>query len=438
MSTTPPLSVRDRLLLDAEIEAERTVSLIRVAMAVGLALLIAATVAGMGLPSEVIRTQVAAAYAILAVYLGLGLVAWRLARPGRLRPWMPWVFTTGDGALLLFNIAFNAENLGVSMAFATVFPVVWLAPLTVSFTVLRYRPGLQAYSGALLVLGMAALGWSHGAAPVGPLPPAASFALPPNLMRLAMFAGCVAVLVLAAKRRRDLLTRAVDETARRAEYQRYLPPPVADLVARGEIDRLRRGWRAEAAMLMVDIRGFTGLSETLDPAALGRFVTAYRRRLGEVVEAHGGMVDKFVGDGAVVLFGVPQPRATAAADALACARALVAALAEIEGRPLRLAIGAHWGEVIVGAVGDEARLEFTALGDAVNVAARLEEVAKAEDVPVVASAPLLAAADVAAADWRPLARRQVRGRRGALALFAPAREPAATSVAVDRSSGDEA
>ncbi len=420
MATTSSLAVRDRLLLATEIEAERTVSILRAAMAVGLALLIAVSVAGMDLPAEVIRTQVAAAYAILAVYFVLGLVSLWLARPGRLRPWMPWLFTTADGALLLFNLAFNAESVGISMAFATTFPVVWLAPLVVSFTVLRYRPGLQAYAGALLVLGVAGLGWSHGTSPVGPLPPPATFEPPPNLMRLAMFAGCVAILVLAAKRRRDLLTRAVDETARRAEYQRYLPPPVAELVARGEIDRLRRGWRAEAAILMVDIRGFTGLSERLDPAELGRLVTDYRRRLGAVVERHGGMVDKFVGDGAVVLFGVPEPRATAAADALACARALPETLVEVGGHAIRVAVGAHWGEVVVGAVGDDARLEFTALGDAVNVAARLEEIARAEEAPLVVSEPLRTAAGASAVAWRPLQRREVRGRRGTLDLFAPA------------------
>ncbi len=414
------LSVRDRLLRDAETEAERTVAVLRSGMAVGLASLIVASVAGMDLPSTIIRTQVVAVLAVMAAYFVLGLVSLRLARPGRLRPWMPWLFTTADGALILFNIAFNAENLGVSLAFATVFPVVWLAPLVLGFTVLRYRPGLQAYSGALLVAGVAALGWSEGAAPVGPLPPASTFDVSPNLMRLAMFAGCAAILVVAAKRRRDLLSRAVDETAQRAEYQRYLPPPVADLVACGEIDRLRRGWRSEAAIVMVEVRGFTALSESLDPKALGRFVTAYRRRLGEVVAAHGGMVDKFVGDGAVVLFGVPQARPDAAAAALACGLALVDELGEIDGRPVRLAVGAHWGEVVAGAVGDDARLEFTVLGAAVNVAARLEEVAKAEGERVVVTAALLAAAGAREDRWRRLARDHVRGRSEALALFVPA------------------
>jgi len=415
------LPVRDRLLQEAEIEAERTVSILRAVMALVLvALLIFSVTSLEGVPSEIIRAQVGVAVLVLAIYFALGLLSLHLARPGRLRPWMPWVFSTADAGLILFNIAFNAANLGVSFAFTSVFPVVWLAPLALSFTVLRYRPGLQAYSGMLLVGGVAALAVSGGAAPTGPTPPVATFETPPNLMRLAMFTGCVGVLVFAARRRRALLSRAVLEAERRAEYQRYLPPAIAELVAAGEIDRLRHGWRVEAGIVMVDVRAFTALSETLDPAALGRFVTAYRARLGRVVEAHGGMVDKFVGDGAVVLFGVVEPTTDAAARALACAGELAAALGEVEGREVSVVVGAHWGEVVAGAVGDAERIEFTALGDAVNVAARLEEVAKREDFALVVSEPLLNAAAVPLAAWQELATHHVRGRRGGLRLFAPA------------------
>jgi adenylate cyclase len=435
----PPLSVRDRLLRDAEIEAERTVSVLRAVIAAALVGLLAVSLASMAEPPpEVIRHQIGVAVAVLVAYLALGLVSLRLARPGRLEPWMPWVFTTADAGLILFNIAFNADNLGVSLAFATVFPVVWLAPLILSFTALRYRPGLQAYSGALLVGGVLALALVEGAAPSGPMPPAESFAAPPNLMRLAMLAGCAAVLVVAAGRRRALLTRAVEESARRAEYQRYLPPPVAELVARGEIERLRRGWRTEAAILMVDIRGFTALCERLAPEALGRLVTAYRGRLGAIVEAHGGIVDKFVGDGAVVLFGVVEGRADEAAAALACAEALVSGLGEVAGQPLRLAIGAHWGEVVAGAVGGDDRLDFTALGDAVNVAARLEEVAKLEDRPLVVSEALLdAAGERADVRWRHLDVHTLRGRTRPVELFAPRRSAVTSASTAWRNSSAE-
>ncbi len=413
-------SIRERLLAEAEIEAERTVAVLRMLMGAGLLALLVVALGGLAAPPpELMRRQAGMAVAVLVLYSALGVLSWRLARPGVLKPWMPWIFTTADAALLLFNVAFNADNLGVSLAFATAFPVLWLAPLVLSFTALRYRPGLQAYGGALIVGGLLALAAIEGAQPTGPAIPIATFAVPPNVMRLGMLAGFAAVLVLAAYRRRALLARAVVEAERRAEYQRYLPPPVAALVAAGEIDRLRRGWRIEAAIVLVDIRGFTSLAETLAADEVGRFVTAYRRRLTELVAEHGGLVDKFVGDGAVVLFGVLGDEPSAAARAVACAHRLPAALRRVEGRPVRLAIGAHWGEVFAGAVGDDARLEFTVLGDAVNVAARIEEVAKALDRAVVVSDALLEAAGGATAGWERLGERRLRGRSAAMRLWTP-------------------
>lgn len=414
-------TLRDRLLQEAEIEAERIVAVLRVVVTAMLAVVLVLSLLSLpGSPPATVHRAVAVAFAILLVYLLLGLVSYRLARPDRLRPWMPWVFTTADGGLLLFNVAFNAYNLDVSVAYAAVFPAAWLAPLTLSLTTLRYRPGLQAYSGALVVSGLVLLGLTEGVRSELPIVPAETFAATPNAMRLAMFTGFAIILVVAARRRRRLLARAIAEVERRSEYQRYLPPAIAQLVAEGEIARLRRGWRTEAAVLLVDIRGFTRLAENLEPEALSGFVTAFRRRVSDCVEAKGGVVDKFVGDGAVVLFGALGDDREAAANALACAVTLGREVRVIDGTPVRLAIGAHWGEVYAGAVGDESRLEFTVLGDTVNVAARLEEVAKSVDRSLVVSSALLEAAEVSTLDaWQRLETSHVRGRAGELALFAP-------------------
>ncbi|TVQ34315.1 MAG: adenylate/guanylate cyclase domain-containing protein [Geminicoccaceae bacterium] len=424
------LPLRDRLLAEAEIEAERTVGWVRLFVALALAVVLVAamtwlayepprrgTGGGVGAAVRLGDWRLGNAWLVVFGFVLLGLASLWAAKPGRLQPWMPWAFTTGDGLLVLANLNFSLTNQGFSAAFAPLFPAVWVAPLVVSFGVLRYRPGLQAYAGLLLLAGLAWLAFAQADAPSRHLPEHL-FAAMPNAARIAMFTGLVAILVLAAYRRRVLLTRTIDEFVRRAEYQRYLPPEVAGLVAEGQVERLRRGWRTDAAILLVDIRAFTRRAEGLAPDELGRFVTAFRRRVLTAVTAHGGMVDKFVGDGAVILFGVPDSQPDAAARALACAKALAQDLRTVAENPVEVAIGAHWGEVFAGAVGDEERLEFTVLGDSVNVASRLEAVAKAMDLPLVASQALLDAAGAAAeAGFDLLPYDHVRGREAQLTYY---------------------
>ena len=429
MARVETASLRDRLVAEAELEAERTVAWVRLFVGLALAglLLTAMTwlayeppqrgAGGAESAVHIAGWRFGNAWIVVFGFVALGLLSFGFARPGRLRPWMPWAFTTGDALLVLANLQFSLNNQGFSPAYTALFPAVWVAPLVVAFGVLRYRPGLQAYAGALFLAGVAWLA-VRDAGPSADHLPQQLFAAMPNAARVAMFAALVAILVLAAHRRRLLLTRTIDEFVRRAEYQRYLPPEVAGMVAEGEVERLRRGWRADAAILLVDIRGFTRRSEHLAPDELGRFVTAFRRRVLQLVTAHGGMVDKFVGDGAVILFGVPEPQPDTATRALACAKALAVGLRDVDDRPVEVAIGAHWGEVFAGAVGDDERLEFTVLGDSVNVASRLEAVAKAMDLPLVASEALLDAAggdDEAGFDLLP--DDHLRGREAGLTYY---------------------
>ncbi len=418
-ATNDVFPLRDHLIETAEIDAERTVSLVRLLVAFTLVLVLTGSLAIVsGEPPPVAERQLGQAWIVLSAFALLGVASYWLAQPGRFRPWMPWLFTTADAAFVVFNVHTNLVNQDVGPAYLTLFPAAWIAPLAVSFGVLRYRPGLQAYAGLLLLGGIGLLVVLHGGQPLQAMPDYL-FHGPPNAARFTLFAALVVLLVVAARRRRRLLTRAIHEVEQRSEYQRYLPPAIAGLVADGKIAHLRHGWRTEAAVVLVDIRGFTRLAENMTPEELSRFVNDYRRRLTSVVEQRGGLVDKFVGDGAVVLFGALGDDDQAAGNALACTVGLTRDLATIADRPVRLAIGAHWGEVYAGAVGDEARLEFTVLGDTVNVAARLEGVCKAEDQTLVVSGALLRAAGTDPADgWMQLAVTNLRGREGALDIYA--------------------
>jgi len=224
---------------------------------------------------------------------------------------------------------------------------------------------------------------------------------------------------------------AAREAARRGRLARFLPSELVSRLADDD-DSLRAGRRQLAVIAFVDMRGSTAIAEYLDPQALSAFLSAYRQRVMSLTRAHGGVVDKFIGDGALIVFGLPEPRADDAARAVQFACDLVADIAQWNaaaehGAPVRIGIGLHSGEVFSGIIGEEARYEFTVLGDTVNVAARLEQATKSAGVPILASEAVRAAAASVGVSWREVSREPLRGRREAMPYFAVERlatEPA--------------
>ncbi len=144
--------------------------------------------------------------------------------------------------------------------------------------------------------------------------------------------------------------------------------------------------RREATVLYADIRGFTAWSEQVAPEEVMRALNRYFERIVQIVEAHGGYVNKFIGDAIMVIFGAPHAQADHAAQALACARAMQAALAQMNAehafgeRQLAIGIGVNTGPLVAGTLGAEQRAEYTVIGDTVNVAARLTSNAAAGEV----------------------------------------------------------
>jgi len=143
-------------------------------------------------------------------------------------------------------------------------------------------------------------------------------------MRLAMLLLLGALLVMAAYRGRRLLVRALDEAEQRGALTRFLPAEIASLITDGAFGGgLLPGRRQLAAILFVDIRDSTARAENLDPVDLATFIASFRRCVTRAASEHGGVIDKFIGDGALVVFGLPEPRPDDATRALACARMLL-------------------------------------------------------------------------------------------------------------------
>lgn len=427
-----------RLFREAEVRAERIIGVLRVIVALSLAIIFFLAVIRLApdIADPVVLRQIVLAVGTMLAYLALGIVSFALAAAGRLSPWMFWLFAAGDVGFVLVSLGIGLSNADVESNFLVAMPAAWLIPMVLAFGALRYDPRLQGLIAVGLVGGLLALaalsGFDFNLA--GSAPPEALtffFGPPPNVMRLAMVALAGAVLVIAAGRTRALLQQAIADALRRANLTRYLPPQIADWLAETSAEQARRGRRQPAAVLFVDVRGFTERAERLAPDDIGRFIGEFRRCVAAAVGPHGGVIDKFIGDSVMVVFGVPNPGPNNAADALAAARAILAAIGawNAERRaadPVQVGIGLHCGEVYCGAIGDDDRLEFTVLGDTVNVAARLEQESKTASAPLLVSEELLNAAGEAPGNgWRALPPHTLRGRQRPIRLYALNLPPAA-------------
>jgi adenylate cyclase len=200
------------------------------------------------------------------------------------------------------------------------------------------------------------------------------------------------VLVVALVRGRRLLIRAVSESLAAQELSRFFAPEIARHI-KGAEQQIRAGTGEvrDAAILNLDLRGFTRLAQSMAPADVMTVLGEYQGRMAPIIRRHGGSIDKFMGDGIMATFGAVRSSETFAADALAALDEVMADAARwredsrAAGRvPLEVGGAVATGRVIFGAVGDQTRLEYTVIGDSVNLAAKLEKHNKAEGVRALA------------------------------------------------------
>jgi len=199
--------------------------------------------------------------------------------------------------------------------------------------------------------------------------------------------GVTAILTIAQYRSREVLFDAIRSHAAAKDLELFFSPEVASSITGAEaLPGAGRGETRSAAILFVDVRGFTTTAETMAPKAVIAILTRYHELALHQIEQHGGQVDKFLGDGILATFGAVQDSETYAADALRAAGAAIAAIdaaaADFRdlGWPRRFDVGASvaCGAVTVGVVGARGRLEFTVIGNAVNLAAKLENANKVQ------------------------------------------------------------
>lgn len=197
--------------------------------------------------------------------------------------------------------------------------------------------------------------------------------------------GITIVLCYITYRSVSTVRRIGDLESRRASLARFFSPDVVDELS-SEGSDLFSGVRQRVTILFSDIRGFTKMSEGMDPSELASFLTDFRNRMIAAIFQYGGTVDKFVGDAIMATFGTPRPSTVPGLDtrnAVYAGIAMLDALDDLNRDRARrnlpavgIGIGIHTGEVFCGTIGSEGRMEYTVIGDPVNTASRIESMCK--------------------------------------------------------------
>ena len=172
----------------------------------------------------------------------------------------------------------------------------------------------------------------------------------------------------------------------------YFSPDVVSEIIRQKDDASLASSRRRLTILFSDIRGFSAMSEKMSPEEVVTFLREYLTVMTDVVFQHGGTVDKYIGDAIMALYNVPFDQRDHAAQAVRTAlafqerlRPLAARILSKYGTDLRYGVGIHTGDAVVGTIGAEQRLEYTAIGDTINLASHLESITKDFKVSIIIS-----------------------------------------------------
>lgn len=182
----------------------------------------------------------------------------------------------------------------------------------------------------------------------------------------------------------------VAEIERMGRLRRFLPPQVADLIVSSGSDKQLESHRSEITALFCDLRGFTGFAESADPEDVMVLLRAYHDAIGKIIHDHGGTLERFTGDGVMVIFNDPVPLPEPALQAVRMAldmRKSIGALTEKwqrMGHELGFGIGISHGYATMGTIGFEGRFDYAAIGTVANVASRLCDEAKSGEILISA------------------------------------------------------
>jgi class 3 adenylate cyclase len=359
------------ILREREVLNERRVAVARLALISGAVVLDLLAYAGW--VQTTLTPPSGLTIAIDAVFLSFAAAVLLVARRPGYRPAFKYIVVTLDFAIIAMVVTLD-PSIARGGAVGD-----WSAMVALLFVfclnLLRFSIGATAYAAALALALFITFGWLA----------------PPHPNELgAMTAGMVMLLLIGLSLTRS--NRAMlEEATTKQMMERYLPPQLVGRLFSGGASLEPGGEARTVTLLFADIRGFTTIAERLPAEAVVDLLNAALSRLSDAVFAHHGTLDKFTGDGLMAIFGAPVARPDDAARAVAAGLAMLEAIRDLDaqqpaGAPrLAIGVGIHTGEAIVGNIGSARRLDYTAIGDAVNLASRVEGLTKELGAPLLLS-----------------------------------------------------
>ncbi|WP_119677945.1 adenylate/guanylate cyclase domain-containing protein [Indioceanicola profundi] len=388
-------------------------------------------------------------YLVAALLALSGLAMWGVSRMPFYRTWHLYLFVLLDHALVAYAFSTPWMIGGDAVPLAMNVRTVWFAFffIFIAGAAITQTPSVVVWSGVSAAICWSAVVLKALAQPdsfaVGnkvlldnpSLEMFLSVTLDPHYVDLTGWISQVLFMILvsltlaaAVGRSRRLVVRQIATERERANLARYFSPDVVDRLASKD-SPLAQPTQRPVAILFADIVGFTALCENARPQEVIELLSEFRQRMETAVFENQGTVDKYIGDCVMATFGLLSATPGDAAAALSCARDMLDSVDEwnreraAQGLPaVDLGIGVHYGPVTVGDIGGDRRVEFTVVGDTVNVASRLMSLTRQLEAHLVISHDLVEAAKITLdgqvlADFERADPMTLRGREGAVAVW---------------------
>ena len=329
-----------------------------------------------------------------------------LAHARRLPNWMIVTSIVVDIAVLLVTIWSFHLQYAQPPGFSLQVPTMLYLFVLIALRTLRFDPRYVLMAGATAITGWLIL--LVYALYMAPVPSevtrdyvhylyTSDILIGGEVDKILTFLLVTGILVIALTRAHKQLIRSVAVSEAAKDLTRFFAPEVADRITHSEdVVSAGEGVLRDAAILFVDLRGFTALSGRVGPGQTLSMLSRYQHLVVSTAQNHGGTIDKFMGDGVMITFGATAPSESFAADAIVAAldidRQMNAWNQRRQSRGQRLlawGMGLATGTVIFGTVGDDTRLEYTVIGEAVNLAAKLEKHCKVQGSSLVVTGAAL-------------------------------------------------